>query len=126
MKKVFSLIAACIILVSSTGTTIALHYCGRSLEDVAVFGKAKPCCEGMEMPSGCCHDEKFQVKSDTYKADQPVSNTGFVPYLIAEEAYPQFDFNLHFRNSQSPFLTYTCESPPPGRDICIQVQSFLI
>ncbi len=127
VRKFTSIVAAFIILVSATGMTISFHYCGKSLQDVAVFGKTKPCCGGMEMPSGCCHNEKVEVKSDSFKVVPQISNAGFVSFLIHETAYPVLDFSLHFQYSQSNFLARPDTThPPDGSDIVILVQSFLI
>ena len=107
--------------------TASFHFCGKLLQDVALFGKTKPCCGGMEMPSGCCHDEKLDIKADNYNASQLISNIGFVPVLICEAAFPVLDFSIHFQNSQSNFLTHIDKDrPPTGEDIVIRVQSFLI
>jgi len=127
LRKVTSILAAFIILVASTGTTIAFHYCGKSLQDIAVFGKTKPCCGGMEMPTGCCHNEKVEIKSDSFKVAQKISNTGFDAFLIHEIAFPILDFSLHFQNSQSKFLTHLDKANPPDNpDIVILIHSFLI
>ena len=53
-------------MVRRVAPSVAFHYCGKSLQDIAVFGKTKPCCGGMEMPSGCCHDERVEIKSDNF------------------------------------------------------------
>ena len=114
-------------LVSSTGTTIAFHYCGKSLQDIAVLGTAKPCCGSMEMPSGCCHDEKVEIRSDNFTVAPQVYNAGYVSFLVYEIAFPVLDFSLHFQNSQSNFLTHLDEAhPPDGPGIVILIQSFLI
>ena len=127
VRKFTAILAALIILVSSTGTTVAFHYCGKSLQDIAVFGKGKPCCGGMEMPSGCCRDEKVEIKSDSFNLTQPISNAGFVSFLVYEIAFPVLDFSLHFQNSQSNFLTHLDTTHPPnGPDIVVLIQSFLI
>jgi len=107
--------------------TVGFHYCGKLLQDVELFGKTKPCCGGMEMPSGCCHDETIVVKSDDCNTAQLISNSGFVPVLICEIAFPVLDFSTHFQNSQSGFLTQLDKDRPPiDADIVIRVQSFLI
>ena len=127
LRKFTIILTALVIVISSTGTTIAFHYCGKSLQDIAVLGKAKPCCGGIEMPSGCCHDEKVEIKSDNFTIASQVYNAGFVSFLVYEIAFPVLDFSLHFQNSQSNFLTHLDKShPPDGPDIVILVQSFLI
>jgi hypothetical protein len=107
--------------------TVGFHFCGKLLQDVALFGKPKPCCGGMEMPSGCCHDEKLEIKSDQYNGSQLISNLGFVPVLIGDISYPVLDFSIHFQNSQSNFVaSLSKDRPPTDPDIVIRVQSFLI
>jgi len=81
----------------------------------------------MEMPSGCCHDEKVEIKSDNFSIAQQIAHAGFVSFLIYEMAYLVLDFSVHFQNSQSHFLTHLDKThPPDGLDIVILVQSFLI
>jgi hypothetical protein len=127
VRKTLQIASISLILFTSTGMTVGFHYCGKLLEDVALFGKTKPCCEGTEMPSGCCHDEKLEIKSDSYNTAQLISNLGFVPVLITEIAFPVLDFSIHFQNSQSSFLTHLDKNrPPTDSDIVIRIQSFLI
>ena len=127
LKKLLTIFSACLILASSTGATVAFHYCGKSLQDVAVFGKAMPCCSGMEMPAGCCHDEKVEIKSDDFQVAKQISVLGFVPVLISESAYPILDFTTQFENAQaSHFFSLDNSHPPAHPDIVIFVQSFLI
>jgi len=79
------------------------------------------------MPSGCCHDEKIEIKSDDFNTAQLISNLGFVPVLMAEFAHPVLDFLFQFQNSELKFLGRLVQDrPPTGVDIVILVQSFLI
>jgi|GEM_PF-1661218 len=127
MRKILQIASIALILFTSTGMTVGFHYCGKLLQDVALFGKTKPCCVGMEMPSGCCHDEKLEIKADDYSTGQSISNPGFVPVLICEIPFPVLDLSVHFQNSQSNFLTHIDKDRPPAdSDIVIRVQSFLI
>ena len=107
--------------------TVAFHYCGQSLQDINVIGKAKSCCGRVEMPGGCCHDEKVEIKSDDYQFAQPITNAGFIPTLICELAYPILDFTSQFEKVQTSQLFYQDNSPPhAGPEIIILTQSFLI
>src|SRR3954471_14938990 len=107
--------------------TVGFHYCGKLLQNVELFGKAKPCCGGIEMPAGCCHDENLEVKSYDYNATQLISNLGFVPVLICENVFSILDLSIHFQNSCSNFITLIDKDrPPTGADIVIRIQSFLI
>jgi len=127
VRKILQIASISLILFTSTGMTVGFHYCGKLLQDVALFGKTEPCCGGMEMPSGCCHDEKLEIKADNYSTAQLISNLGFTPVLICEIAFPVLDFSYHFQNSQSNFFTLLDKDrPPTGAGIVIRVQSFLI
>ena len=64
VKRILQIASISLILLTSTGMTIGYHYCGKLLQEVALFGKTKPCCGGMEMAAGCCHDETLVIKSD--------------------------------------------------------------
>jgi len=127
VKKTLQIASIALILLTSTGMTVGFHYCGKLLQEVALFGKTKPCCGGMEMPSGCCHDEKLVIKSDDCSTAQLISNLGFVPVLISDIGFPILDFSLQFQNAQSKFLTHLDKDRPPAdSDIVVLVQSFLI
>jgi hypothetical protein len=127
VRKTLQIASIALILFTSTGMTVGFHYCGKLLQEVALFGKTKPCCGGMEMPSGCCHDEKLEIKSDDCNSVQLISNLGFVPVLIAEIACPVLDFSCYFQNPQSNFLAHLDKDrPPTGADIVIRIQSLLI
>jgi len=127
VKRTLQIASISLILLTSTGMTIGYHYCGKLLQEVALFGKTKPCCGGMEMPAGCCHDETLVIKSDDCSTTQLISNLGFVPVLISEIDFPILDFSLQFQNAQSNFLTFLDKDrPPAGDDIVVFVQSFLI
>ena len=127
LKRLTTIFLTSLILASAAGMTVAFHYCGQSLQDINVLGKAKSCCGGVEMPGGCCHDEKVEIKSDDYQLAQPITNAGFIPTLICEFAYPILDFTSQFEKVQTSHLFYQDNSPPPGGpDIVILTQSFLI
>ena len=127
LKRVTTIFFTCLILASAAGTTVAFHYCGKLLQDVNAFGEAKPCCGGVEMPAGCCHDEKIEIKSDDYQFAQQITNAGFIPTLICEFTYPILDFTAQFEKVQTSHLFYQDNShPPAGPDIILLTQSFLI
>ena len=127
MRKTFQIASIAIILFTSTGVTVGFHYCGKLLQDVALFGKTRPCCGGMEITTGCCHDEQLEIKSDDCNPAQIISNVGFVPVLIGEIAFPVLDFSSQFHYSQASFLTrLDRDRPPAGADIVIRIKSFLI
>lgn len=60
--RVFSLFMALLILVSSTGFSIDLHFCQGQLKSFSLWGDAKPC-HGMEVPVAVCSLKKNTKKS---------------------------------------------------------------
>jgi hypothetical protein len=109
------------------GTTIAFHYCGKSLKEVVVIGEPKPCCPGSVMPMGCCHDEKVEIQSDDFKVAQQLVAIDFIPALIGEFTFPILDFTAQFKQAQaSLFFSQDHSHPPAPPDIILFVQSFLI
>ena len=127
LKRLPTIFLTFLILVSSAGTTVAFHYCGKSLQDVNVFGKAKSCCGGVEMQGGCCHDEKVEIASDEYQLIPQITNTGFIPALISELAFPILDFTSQFETIQTSHLFYqNISNPPADPEIILFTQSFLI
>jgi len=126
MKKILSIASIAVILFTSTGMTVGFHYCGKLLQEVAWFGKTKPCCTGMEMPVGCCHDQQIDVKSDNFQLTQQTSNIGFVPVLIAEFVKSFVDSSPIAQSQSYQKFSFLEVPRPPGHDIVILVQSFLI
>ena len=75
MKAVFSSILAIVVLINSTGITLASHFCGGQLAEVAVvLGSASvgcgmeetdPPCDGVTVSSSsCCQDQYKALSTD--------------------------------------------------------------
>lgn len=67
IAKVFHIILAFLLLVSSTGLVVSKHYCGGDLKSTALFAEAAP-----------CHQDK-QMKSCPVHGTMPVSNEDAPP-----------------------------------------------
>lgn len=81
MKKVISLFLLSIFLISNSGATISLHWCGKSLSDIHVnsltAGECK--CGKTAMKNDCCKNKTVHLKSANtlFKTNQfqlPVQN----------------------------------------------------
>ena len=137
IKKIIHGIVAALILVSTTGFTINLHYCHDQLIDLALYAPAKSCCDTHKMDP-CDVDNTFS-KMNHCKDESIVveSNETFVG--------SSYDFN--FDNSYSIDLLLTAslifneqgvhdqivkeppwhKEPPPYQEVVLsKIQSFLI
>jgi hypothetical protein len=67
MQRLGAILLSLTYLVSTTGVTIAKHYCGGELESVSLTGAGHCCCEdGVDLQGiTCCGDEVVQLKVDT-------------------------------------------------------------
>lgn len=43
---------------------LAKHFCGGELVEAALFEELHSCCDGMEMPTGCCEMEHEVIQHD--------------------------------------------------------------
>jgi len=116
VHKMFSVVLALLVLLSTLSFTIDKHFCGETLVDSAIFSKAKTC--GMEMEDAqetglkksCCKEEVDIIKGqdelkltsfDNLKFQQQVFITSFVYSYI----YPI----IELKENEITFDDY----PPP-------------
>jgi hypothetical protein len=75
MKAVFSSVLAIVVLINSTGITLASHFCGGQLAEMGVhlgaasvgcgMEEADPPCDGtVVLPSSCCQDQYTVLATD--------------------------------------------------------------
>ncbi len=62
-KKVLHIILSLMLLVSTTGVTLSMHYCGGKYVSTSLFVKADSCCSEV---CGCCEDKSvhYEVEED--------------------------------------------------------------
>lgn len=63
LRRILSLVFACLVLVSSTNFMVGMHHCGGHLKHVALFDKAEACEMEQQVPpchrnaaTSCCDD----------------------------------------------------------------------
>ena len=61
-QKVSHIILSVLLLVSTIGMIVSIHYCGTTMISVSIFDEADSCCGD----SDCCHNENqlFKVNDD--------------------------------------------------------------
>lgn len=134
LHKISALIMAMIVLFATMSFTIDMHYCGKTLVDVALFKEAKTC--GMEqgtskssscaimIKKGCCTDkqltfegqDELQTSFDKITLEQQVFVTSFY--------YSYVNLFEGLENNIVPLEEY----PPPllVRDIHVLNETFQI
>ncbi|MCF8224789.1 MAG: hypothetical protein K9J30_02805 [Bacteroidales bacterium] len=137
-KKVFHIVIAALILVSSTGFSVNMHFCHEHLIDMALNVPAENCCGGDDDMLVCCtiavqpennhcEDKSISVKTSgeyvttVYHFNFDDSFSFDLPWLT----YPDL-FTVN-NDNQSTFAFAELRSPPgiPGVSLP-QIQSFLL
>ena len=142
LLKFAALILASLILISSSGLTLDVHYCQGKVKRVNPFGKARTCAE-MANLSGSCHghqssthcskdqdhgdccnneqvllDWDFDHSDLVVNAPQSTFDLDLVLPVVVDELNVEFDvFVDHYRQYEPPLIL---------KDFCVLFESFLI
>ncbi len=62
LKKISHIILSCLLLISTMGMAVSMHYCGEELISVSLLNEADSCCD----MGDCCQSEThvYQVNED--------------------------------------------------------------
>ena len=137
IKKIVHIVIANLILVSTIGFTINMHYCHDQLIDLALFSPAHSCCDtGSEghchTPDGIsnmnhCEDESIEVGStDDYVVLSftfNFENTHNIDLLLTATILNNFQGIDNLVENEAPWH----KKPPPYQEVVLsQIQSYLI
>jgi hypothetical protein len=131
LRSILSICLAFLVLVSSSSFMVGIHYCGGSVQNVALFTKAEPCAMEKSMPpchkhmNTCCEDEAVIHEGVGFKSsffqlqlDAPVAIDADQPALFIAEIIPAHaDTQLEY---------YIYDPPLPSSDLTIDHQVFRI
>lgn len=136
IKRFIALSMVILVLISTTGFTMNIHFCGGELQGIAINSgevdcnmmaearKAAPCPMHAVQSTDCCEDQdvtlepdspetflaKFQMAEIEWQAAP--TQTWVIPVVIRSDAF---------------LISWTTYRPPPiDRDIPVLVQSFLL
>ncbi len=129
---------ALLMMLSSTGFSMNVHYCQDQIKDICLFRKAKSCHEKQSNSvcckantinradkDKCCHNETIVVEKSNLDATLTQLETAHDIKLEFSAAFVEshvFNYNL-----QPDFQTYKQYKPPlPERDLQVLYQTFLI
>jgi len=127
VKKVTSILLSFILVISTTGFTINKHFCGGHLVATQFFSTEEPesCCDGMDMPAGCCHneseyyqlDENFNLAKVSFETASNFVFT-FIKHIVLNDLFASTDtYKVKYLHYKPPLLK---------PDIPVLIQSFLL
>jgi len=123
LRKISPIILAMFLLVSTTGVTLSMHYCGGELVSTSIYKEAKSCCD---VKGGCCEKKTihFEVEDDY---ERPVQVTN-IQTLALDILFPIFfvvNFDLSVEEKIATNALYDT-SPSPTIQIRLAfLQSYL-
>ncbi len=137
---------ALLMLLSSTGFSMDVHYCQDQIKSISLFGKAKSCHEKQVTPpchqakkichhkedglnegdkDNCCHNEAVVIeKSDLDATTTQVATVQDLQLEFVATFIAVYVFNYSVQTDYQPYKQY--KPPLPGRDIQVLYQTFLI
>ena len=139
MRRLIHTVLAAILLVSTTGMTINLHYCHELLYDVGLNKPAEDCCDNGKNDNSChhghaldkpnhCKNESITVKlSDNFLIssnylESATDHNNVLLYLDYMQSDNWMALNNSPANPIRKFSIYT----PPQKSVLSKFQSFLI
>jgi hypothetical protein len=134
IRKVLHSVFALLILISSTGFTINMHFCHDQLIDMALLSPAHTCCDTGEedanqIQDSCagCQDESivvepgddYEVSTNTFHFENSYSSVLFASSLL-------LNFYLGIHESTKTEVPWYKKPPPYQEVVLSQIQSYLI
>jgi hypothetical protein len=139
VKKSVHIVLALLVLLSSTGFTVNMHFCHDYLIDMAVMAPAESCCDTGEsgMQSCCaadpvtgtspCEDKSVSIEtSDDYMAENAVTGVKNIfhftlPWLCSSED------EYHISNQKYSLTVPDLRRPPTDASVDLSgIQVFLL
>ena len=120
-RKLLHIILGMFLLVTTTGVTFSMHYCGGRLVSASVNKTSEPCCNS----GGCCHDKTihFQLKENFVSPVQLEANApAIVDLLIPEYSILNFDLPA---DPTSGISIFSDTSPPTLHARLALMQTYL-
>ena len=113
---------AILLMISSVGIVVSVHYCHDKLASISIFKESKTCCTN----PNCCQNETISIQFDEDYVVQDLQSLKKI--IIAPILYSFIDFQNQFLWRNENFISFNKmkESPPLVSDITIQIQCFLI
>lgn len=137
---------ALLMLLSSTGFSMDLHYCQDQLKGISLIGKAKSCHDKQATPpchktkktchhsndklsqtekDNCCHNETVVIeKTDLDATATQIATVQDIQLEFVAAFVAVYVLNIYAQADFQPYAQY--KPPLPDRDIQVLYQTFLI
>ncbi len=144
--RITAISMALLMMLSSTGFSMDVHYCQDQLKGISLFGKAKSCHEKQETPpchrtkkschhledgiskadkDNCCHNETVVIeKSDLDATPTQLATVQDIQLDFVAAFIAVYVFNYSVQADFQPYAQY--KPPLPDRDVQVLYQTFLI
>lgn len=136
IRKATHMILAALVLLSTMGITVNMHFCHDQLIDLALYAPAESCCGGNAF---MCHTGEEGVEATSHCDDESIVLEALEDFMASTFAF-NFEYSHSFelfstsqfmidspvaKNiSTSRILNY--KKPPPQEVVLSQIQSFLL
>ena len=144
--RITAISMALLLLLSSTGFSMDVHYCQDQIKSVSLFGTAKSCHDKQGTPpchkakkachpkeddisntdkDNCCHNETVIIEKSEWDATAtPLSTLQDIQLEFITAFACVYVFNYPIQADYPSFTQY--KPPLPDRDVQVLYQSFLI
>jgi hypothetical protein len=137
IKLLSHITLSAVLLLSTTGVTINMHFCQGHLYDLALIAPAHDCCETDGTEDACHHDQdphkSHQCDDETIKIE---STNDFVVSSYFFDFEDSHSLDLFFTtylliddpktNESAAVGVLNYKKPPPQEVVLSQIQTFLI
>ncbi len=122
-RKIAHIILALFLLVSTTGITFSMHYCGGKLVSTSINKEAKACCDG---DGGCCENKTlhFEVEDD-YVSPIVVEYNTIVKLDVLFPILFVLNFELLSTEDKATVAFYDSSPPPKIQTRLSLLQTYL-
>lgn len=144
--RITAISMALLMMLSSTGFSMDVHYCQGQIKSISFFGKAKSCHEKQETSpchqtkkschhnedgvsktekDNCCHNETVVIeKSDLDATATQIATVQDIQLDFIAAFIAVYVFNYSVQTDYRPYAQY--KPPLPDRDVQVLYQTFLI
>lgn len=110
-----------LIVVSTMGLTVSMHYCGDDLKSVSFLSSPEPCCD---IPDDCCHDETLSIKTEN-EFSGTFYTFDFSQLVVELPALVEL-FLIDIPEDNSFISDYIFPPPPKIQTVLSSLQSYLL
>lgn len=122
-RRIAHIILALFLLVSTTGITFSMHYCGGKLVSASINKEAKSCCDGN---GGCCENKTlhFEIEED-YISPIIVENNTIVELDVLFPILFVLNFELLPTEDKATVAFHDSSRPPKIQTRLSLLQTYL-